>query len=86
MKIDNSHPDFENTICLLNDKWIRAAIAADDVEGWVDILDLQAMAPPIDNSSTIDPLATGEIIDNWTEVKLKRLYGKVEFRKVTAKP
>lgn len=61
MLIDPMHPDFEKTIVFLDDKVCVTAMAADDVEGWVEVVDLAAYAPPI---GTIDETIKPENIDS----------------------
>lgn len=84
MRIDQSHPDFDKKIILLNGKFCRIALAADDVEGWVEMPDLAALAPlPEDLKATenfdTDFAPGSEEVREWEEIKVLRKLGKVEI-------
>jgi hypothetical protein len=75
------HPDFDRTFIYLNNRWCRGVLAADDEEGWVEILDITAMspAPPIDKEiQNVD----SSLPTAWEHLRTKRKYGKVEFRQL----
>ena len=66
-----------DAVVLLNGKIIKTALMADDDEGWVEILDITAMAP-------LNTQASAEVGEDYPEVqeelKRKKLYGKVEIK------
>ena len=82
MLITNDHPDFYKTIIILNGKWVRGAIAANDTEGWVEVPDIASMAP-IDIHEKIDN--KNNEVSKWEEMKTKKLTGKVEFKVIPYK-
>jgi hypothetical protein len=86
MRIDSTHPEYDSVLCFFDGKWCKYAVAADDEEGWVDVVDPQAMdsKDAIQDLNKADP-TTGETIEEWSEIKLKRLFGKVEFKKATCR-
>ena len=74
------------TAVFFNNKICRFVIAANDEEGWIEVVDTS-------NLNVIDE-TTGDIIESdtvkeddlptqWERIPTKRLYGKVEFTKLT---
>ena len=80
MRIDKTDPRFSEYVVLLNGRPIQA-VEADDEEGWVDIIDISALAPLLNDSSDVDP----EELEPTpaAEIPLKRLMGQVEIRQTT---
>ena len=81
MFIDKTDPRFEDFVIFLNGRPVRGAVAANEEEGWVDIVDIAALAPldlddnaAREHASPSDP--TAEVIP------LKRLMGTVQVRKL----
>ena len=84
MKIDINTPNCEEYVVYLNNRIILTAVAANDEEGWVDILDPLAMAPLDTTNSEIT--AGDEDLNPWTQIPTKRKFGKVEIKYVPRKP
>lgn len=78
MRITADHPKFNQTVILLNNKWCRGALAADDDEGWVEVVDISAMAPLDLEEDASSALDDDEVA--FTELKTKKVYGTVEFK------
>jgi len=87
MYIDSEHEEFDNIVILFNGKVINA-VAADDQDGWVDIVDLTKLAPlpdfdSIKQGKTEDHMfnTPGEEVElaEWEELPLKRLFGEVKI-------
>ena len=90
MRVDCSHPEYDKYIVYLNG-WIqKAAIAADNEEGWVEVVDIRAMAQ-LDletECETETSESSGSIDFSMAEpipVATKKLYGTVEIIKVPEK-
>ena len=66
----------------LNDRLIITAVAADEEEGWVEIIDPEAMAP-LDLSDNGVAAVGNETDEGWDTIPTKRLTGKVELRKIS---
>lgn len=82
MRLTINDPNNDQYVVLLNNRVIRA-VAADDAEGWVDIVDVAAMAPPAPTVGQCDPARTNDVAtDQWEEIPLKRLVGEVTIRKI----
>ena len=77
MRLEHSDPQFENTLVFLDGKWCRGAVAADDVEGWVEIVDLASLAPLEKNEATVMCNPGDEAVTEWDCYQTKRKYGKV---------
>jgi hypothetical protein len=84
MRINQQHPDFDKLLVFLDGKWIRAAIEADDAEGWVIIPDIASLAPlPAEQDDFDTDFAPGEeTVDEWEEMKTIKKFGRVEFRHI----
>lgn len=84
MRINQQHPDFNKFLVLLDGRWLRLVLEADDEEGWVIIPDLKSMAPlPEDKDKYDADFASGEeTINEWEELKTIKKYGRVEFRNI----
>jgi len=72
----------EVTVVLFNDKPLSHYVAACDDEGWIEVIDPAAMAP-------LDTEDEGELTAEdaegaWVPLKTKKIFGKVELRKITA--
>jgi hypothetical protein len=66
----------------LNGKFVPIAVAADEDEGWVDIWDIDKMAPLELEDSELVPVETDEdpnSLPPLQEVPVRRLFGKVEL-------
>ena len=68
-----------NTIVLLDGRRVMGALDADDVEGWVDILDPTSLAPLIDLSEEESEDIDLSPVEVWEEARTIRKYGKVTF-------
>lgn len=66
----------------LDGKWVRAPLAANDEEGWVEIPDIAAMAPIDLNNSNNATKPGDEEVSPWERIKTIKKYGKVEFKKL----
>jgi len=84
MRIDKSSPGFDNVIIIVDDRWCREALAADDEEGWVEILDIKSMAPLEADSTPIkinDSIyMEGGEYPEAIPLKTKRIYAKDKVR------
>lgn len=83
MRLTINDPNNDQYVVLLNNRPIRV-VAADDEEGWVDIVDIAAVATPVwdlDDDEMDQPNEETDTAE-WEEVPLKRLHGKVEIRKI----
>jgi len=78
MKIDKTDPKFEKTLVMVDGKWCKGAIAADDEEGWVDIIDLASMAPL--NLESKDSWVEGGGEVEAIAIKTKRVYASKEVK------
>lgn len=84
MYINKSDPKNDEVIIILDGKWCRGAVAANSDEGWVEILDPNSF-PPIDLDEPAPEISgsieEAEVEDYtpFTELKTKKVYGKVEF-------
>ena len=78
MRIEPGHPEYDKYIVYLNG-WIqKGAVAADDTEGWADVIDIKAMAE-------LDIATPGEVWEadpEFTDIKTKRLHGIVRLVRV----
>jgi hypothetical protein len=81
MQITQDHPDFDKTIIFLDNRVCPIAIAANEEEGWVDIMDITNMAP-LDLSKEKAATLDSSEPEVWTEIPTIRKYGKVEIKKV----
>jgi hypothetical protein len=73
----------QKTVVFLNGKPVNHFIQAEDGEnGWIEVIDAEAMAPLFGNEG--DPFAevdsTEENAEDWAPLKTKKIKGKVEFR------
>tara|TARA_Y100000310_G_scaffold342463_1_gene445859 strand:+ start:11319 stop:11600 length:282 start_codon:yes stop_codon:yes gene_type:complete len=90
MRLTVDHPDAHKAVIKLNGRPVEC-VAADDDEGWVDVIDLAAMVDmDLDNETEIDLDVDdlGAYDDDGApvfeegegmEVATKRRYGKVEI-------
>ena len=77
MRITAKDVDNRTYRIFLNDKEVLTALAADDTEGWVDILDLSVIPGVRDSATDIDfSNPNGEL-----DVPIKRLHGSVIVKK-----
>lgn len=80
MRIIAEDDTFCNYMIYLNDRHVKTALAADDEEGWVEVLDVAAMAP-------LDLTSNQEFVDGDhgetepMEMPIKRLVGSVAIVK-----
>lgn len=73
--LTSDHPDAESTIILLNGKPMKHWISAQEGDpGWVEIMDIQRLAPLIEDSGD-----TEDTEPEYQELATKTIYGKVEF-------
>ena len=80
-------PEANNVVVFLNDKPVKHYICAKDgAEGWVEILDLAAMAPidenPGSNETAWAEVDSTEDESEWAPLKTRKITGKVEFRRL----
>ena len=80
MQITQDHPDFEKIIVFLDNKVCLTVVAASEEEGWVDILDIAAVAPLDLSKEGASKPEDGEPTP-WLEFPVMRKYGKVEIKK-----
>lgn len=79
MYLSQDHPDFERAIVFLNGK-LCSVVAANEEEGWVDIIDIQSMAPlDLTEQGAAKP-GQEEDLNEWEELPLKRVHGKVSIK------
>ena len=87
MRLTQDHPDFDNTIVILDGRPCKCVLAADDEEGWVDVPDLAAMTPQpvqldedkIGFEEETEPGKEREVSE-WEKIPVLRRKGKVQFR------
>jgi hypothetical protein len=79
VRITPTSPEFQKALILLDGRLVKTAMAADDVEGWVDVPDITAMAP-VDLANPLGWDPDSDKVTEWEEVKLKRRYGKIEIK------
>ncbi len=72
--------DSDEWLVFLDGRWCRGAFAADDVAGWVEIVDASKL-PPLD-LNRCDSVEDGEVQD-WEVVQTCRKYGKIEIKKLS---
>ena len=84
MRLFDDHPERDKYLVFLDGKYMTGIVAADDEEGWVDVLDPSALAkfpfPPIKKDSDVPVM--GEEISEWEEIPTTRKEGKVVFVKL----
>lgn len=74
----SQHPQREKVLVILDgNRWIRAAIEADDKEGWVEIPDLDLMSPAIPEPN--EKLDLENLETEGEKLITKTLKGKVTF-------
>jgi len=77
MEISHKEKNFDDFAIFLNGRLIRTPLAANDIEGWVDVLDIAAMSPPLFPEENSDK--------PWEKKKSslisKRRYGEVKIVK-----
>jgi hypothetical protein len=76
MLITPEHPDLEKIVVFLNGRPLRSFNAANDEEGWVEVVDIKKMAPIDLYNNSID----SDSPEPWEELPIKRVHGKVEIR------
>lgn len=82
MKLHVSHPDAETHVVIFNGKPLKHYIVADDVEGYIEIIDVPTMAP-IDLETYDDEIDLDEeTVPTFTPMASKRIYGEVQIRKL----
>lgn len=81
MRLTINDPKNADYAVLLNNRPI-CAVAADDQEGWVDIVDLAALAPDIASLDESDEPGGADDTAEWAEVPIKRLTGDVVIKKL----
>lgn len=80
MQLKATDTQGKNYRVYLDGRVVQYAVAADDVENWVDIIDQKyiGMIAPINvESSKVEEVFMDEV-----EIKVKRLYGKVELKMI----
>jgi hypothetical protein len=98
MRICATDPEGPFYHVYLNGKHVPHAVAADDEEGWVDVIDAKAMAPLIqvdtqkiekDGKFIHAPVyaneASPDVQDDestWTPIQTVRLKGEIELRRI----
>lgn len=82
--------DAQNVVVFLNGKPVNHFVRAEDGEnGWIEIVDPAAMAPPClkeepdkNPYAETDSIEELEEVEPWTELKLKKIKGRVEFKRL----
>jgi len=69
---------------LLNGKRVLDPLDADDGEGWVEVEDYEAVAPPVEMEEAEPDLST-DLPESIQCLPVKRLYGQVSFACLHAK-
>ena len=84
MKIVEDYPEFEKFLVFLDGTYCRGVLAADDEEGWVDVMDFQSLVfPPLpDSQEDFDKPGEEEKIEEWKQMNVIRKTGKVTFKKL----
>ena len=70
-------------IVVLNGKWCRGALNANEQEGWVEVLDIASMAPLDANEG--QPGNNSDEKVAIVSTKTKKIYGNVEIKKIVLK-
>ena len=88
MRLSIESEEAQKIVVFLNDKPVNHFICAEDgVNGWIEVVDPEAMAPLYENQG--NPWAElqnessqeGEE-EAWVPLKTKKITGKVEFRRL----
>lgn len=79
MLLTHDNPLADNTLVYLDGKMMKSYVAANDEEGWIDIVDIASMAP-LDLTS--QDLQSEELPTPFETLKTKRKFGKVEFKRL----
>lgn len=80
MQLKATDTQGKNYRVYLDGKYVQYALAADDIENWVEVMDTQfiGMIAPIANESS----SVNEVFLDEIEIKTKKLYGKVELKMI----
>lgn len=80
MRLQITQLDSNKYVVYFNGKPLRHFIEADTDQGWVDIVDIQAMAPLFGDDN---PFAEEKEPQEYEAIQCKRLHGEVEIRKLS---
>ena len=84
MRIAEDYPEFEKFLVFLDGAYCRGVLAADDEEGWVEVMDFQSLVFPTLPACLKDFDEPGEEgkVEEWKEMDVIRKTGKVTFKKL----
>ena len=97
MRVTDEQIQSQKIVVLLNGKWCRGAVEADDTEGWVRIPDplgvpglqpedLDPDHPNNQADTVITETSTNQseevAYSGWESIPTKKVYGKVELRTI----
>lgn len=87
MRIAEDYPDFDKTLVFLDGIYCRGVLAADDEEGWVDVMDLQSLQFPdlpknLKSIEGFDEPGEDRDVKEWEQMQVIHKTGKVVFKKL----
>lgn len=66
---------------IFNGRWALHALAADDTEGWIEVLDQAWLAKLLDTRATSTPTEDTQLAE-LESIPTKRIYGQVRLERV----
>ena len=84
MRIAEDYPDFAKTLVFLDGTYCHGVLAADDEEGWVELMDLQSLKFPglPEDSKDFDEPGKDRDVEEWKQMGVIHKTGKVTFKKL----
>jgi hypothetical protein len=84
MRIAEDYPDFAKILVFLDGTYCHGVLAADDEEGWVEMMDLRSLEFPSlpDNVKDFDDPEKDRNVEEWEQMKVIHKTGKVSFKKL----
>ena len=83
MRVNASDPSSVGYVVYMNGRLCPAALAADDIEGWIEVVDVSKLAPlDLEAETAEEDIKEEAAYSIPTVIATKKIYGKVEIRKV----
>lgn len=84
MRIAEDYPDFAKTLVFLDGAYCHGVLAADDEEGWVEVMDFHSLKFPDlpENLKDFDDPGQDRSVEEWKQMGVIYKTGKVVFKKL----